>query len=69
MRLFEIMLAINQTRSMLSGMNSTNQNKATKQTKQTVKILGQTVTVGTKKHALLVAQVKHFNDLAKYENN
>lgn len=54
---------------MLSGMNSTNQNKATKQTKQTVKILGQTVTVGTKKHALLVAQVKHFNDLAKYENN
>jgi hypothetical protein len=51
---------------MVSGMNSTNQNKATK---QTVKILGQTVTVGTKKHALLVAQVKHFNDLAKYENN
>ena len=51
---------------MLSGMNSTNQNKATK---QTVKILGYTVTDGTKKHALLVAQVKHFNDLAKYENN
>lgn len=37
--------------------------------KQTVKILGYTVTVGTKKHANLVAQVKHFNDLAKYENN
>jgi hypothetical protein len=35
--------------------------------KQTVKILGQTVTVGTKLHAKLVAQVKHFNDLAKYE--
>jgi len=35
--------------------------------KQTVKILGQTVTVGTKMHAKLVAQVKHFNDLAKYE--
>lgn len=51
---------------MLCVMNSTNQNKATK---QTVKILGYTVTVGTKKHALLVAQVKHFNDLAKYENN
>ena len=33
--------------------------------KQTVKILGQTVTVGTKLHAKLVAQVKHFNDLAK----
>ena len=62
----EISLALNQTRSMLSVMNSTNQNKATK---QTVKILGYTVTVGTKKHALLVAQVKHFNDLAKYENN
>ncbi len=41
--------------------------KATK--KQTVKILGQTVTVGTKLHSKLVAQVKHFNDLSKYENN
>jgi hypothetical protein len=38
-------------------------------TKQTVKILGYTVKVGTKKHANLVAQVKHFNDLAKYETN
>ena len=38
-------------------------------TKQTVKILGYTVTVGTKKHANLVAQVNHFNDLAKYETN
>jgi hypothetical protein len=47
-------------------MNSTKANKAPK---QTVKILGQTVTVGTKKHAALVAQVKHFNDLAKYETN
>lgn len=36
--------------------------------KQTVKILGQTVTVGTKLHAKLLAQVKHFNDLRKYEN-
>ena len=32
--------------------------------KQTVKILGYTVTVGRKKHATLVAQVKHFNQLA-----
>ena len=32
--------------------------------KQTVKILGYTVTVGSKKHATLVAQVKHFNQLA-----
>ena len=32
--------------------------------KQTVKILGYTVTVGSKKHAALVAQVKHFNQLA-----
>ena len=38
-------------------------------TKQKVKILGQTVTVGTKLHAKLVAQVKHFNDLSTYENN
>ena len=53
------MLAINQTRRILSGMNST------KAPKQTVKILGYTVRVGTKKHAILVAQVKHFNDLAK----
>lgn len=34
--------------------------------KQTVKILGCTVTVGSKKHAALVAQVKHFNDLAAH---
>jgi hypothetical protein len=37
--------------------------------KQKVKILGQTVTVGSKLHEKLLAQVKHFNDLAKYENN
>jgi hypothetical protein len=37
--------------------------------KQKVKILGQTVTVGTKLHAKLVAQVKHFNDLDKYVND
>jgi hypothetical protein len=41
--------------------------KATK--KQTVKILGQTVTVGTKLHAKLLAEIKHFNDLSTYENN
>jgi hypothetical protein len=35
--------------------------------KETVKILGQTVTVGTKLHEKLVYQVKHFNDLAKFE--
>ena len=37
--------------------------------KQIVKILGHTVTVGTKAHAKLVEQVKHFNDLSKYETN
>jgi hypothetical protein len=37
--------------------------------KQTVKILGQTVTVGTKLHTKLVQQVKQFNDLSTYENN
>ncbi len=37
--------------------------------KETVKVLGQLVTVGTKAHAKLVAQVKHFNDLSKYETN
>jgi hypothetical protein len=36
--------------------------------KQKVTILGQEVTVGTKAHAILVAQVKHFNDLSSYEN-
>ncbi len=60
------MLANNQITLTVSLMNSTKANKATK---QTVKILGQTVTVGTKKHAILVAQVKHFNDLAKFETN
>ena len=34
--------------------------------KQQVKILGQLVTVGTKKHAILVQQVKQFNDLAAH---
>ena len=37
--------------------------------KQTVKILGKTVTVGTKLHAKLVAQVKLFNDLNNHETN
>lgn len=39
--------------------------KATK--KIQVKILGQTVTVGTKLHSKLVAQVKYFNDLLESE--
>ena len=43
--------------------------KASKATKQTVKIFGSTVTVGTKKHALMVAQLKQFNDLAEHESN
>lgn len=43
--------------------------KTKKMAKQKVKILGQVVTVGTKLHAQLVAQVKHFNDLSTYENN
>ena len=37
--------------------------------KQTVKIFGQTVTVGTKLHAKLVEQKKQFEDLAKHETN
>jgi hypothetical protein len=37
--------------------------------KQKVKILGQTVTVGTKAWEKLTWQVKHFNDLAKHETN
>ena len=37
--------------------------------RQTVKILGQTVTVGTKLHAKLLQQVKLFNDLSTYETN
>jgi len=47
-------------------MNAT---KSSNVQKQTVKILGHTVAVGTKKHAILVAQVKQFNDLAKHETN
>jgi hypothetical protein len=37
--------------------------------KQQVKVLGQTVTVGTKAWVILTERVKQFNDLAKYENN
>lgn len=37
--------------------------------RETVKILGQTVTVGTKLHTKLVQQVKQFNDLTTYEAN
>jgi hypothetical protein len=39
-------------------------NNTAKVKKQIVKILGYSVTVGSKKHALLVWQQKHFNDLA-----
>jgi hypothetical protein len=44
----------------------TNTNKTAKA--KMVKILGQTVREGTKKHAILVQQYRHFNDLAKYES-
>lgn len=37
--------------------------------KQTVRIFGQEVTVGTKRHAILVQQKKQFDDLNKYETN
>jgi hypothetical protein len=37
--------------------------------KMTVIILGSTVTVGTKKHAKLLAEAKHYDDLRKYETN
>ena len=61
--LFLFVLQIENSNEMVCGMTST------KPIKQKVKILGQVVTVGTKKHAALLVQVKHFNDLAKYENN
>jgi hypothetical protein len=48
-------------------LSLTYQNKHTMK-KQTVKILGQTVTVGSKLHKELLAQIKHLNDLAKSEN-
>jgi hypothetical protein len=35
--------------------------------RQKVKILGQTVTVGTKKHELLLWQLRRFNDLLESE--
>ena len=37
--------------------------------KQTVKIFGQTVTIGTKLHAKLAQQKKQFDDLNNYEIN
>ena len=36
-------------------------------TAKTIKILGQVVRVGSKNHKKLVAQFKHFNDLATGE--
>ena len=36
---------------------------------ETTKIFGQTVRIGSKKHAILVQQKRHFEDLAKYETN
>ncbi len=50
-------------------MNSTTKTKAPKAANQTVMILGSTVTVGTKKHAKLLAEAKHYDDLRKYETN
>ena len=38
-------------------------------TAKTVKILGQVVRVGSNNHKKLVAQLKHFNDLATSERN
>ena len=46
------------------SLNMKMNNNTAKVKKQIVKILGYSVTVGSKKHALLVWQVKHFNDLA-----
>ncbi|GDY10817.1 hypothetical protein LBMAG52_43050 [Planctomycetia bacterium] len=37
-------------------------------TKQTVRVMGIECTVGTKKHAKLVADKKHYDDLARSEN-
>lgn len=37
--------------------------------KETVKIFGQEVTIGTKLHFKLVQQKKQFDDLNKYEKN
>lgn len=37
--------------------------------KQTVRIFGQEVTVGTKLHTKLVQQKKQFDDLNTYESN
>lgn len=48
---------------MVIGMNSNKRSKSAK----IVKVLGQMVREDTKKHAILVAQVKHFNDLSKHE--
>ena len=41
--------------------------KTNKSNKQTVKILGQVVTVGSKKHAILAAQLRQFNGTPRNE--
>jgi len=50
------------------GFNHHMQNEQKKNgKKQMVKILGQMVREGTKKHAILVQQFRHFNDLSQSE--
>lgn len=51
------------------SLNMKMNNNTAKVKKQIVKILGYSVTVGSKKHALLVWQVKHFNDLANVQSS
>jgi len=43
--------------------------KVIKVKKETVTILGETVTVGSKKHKLLLAKISYFNDLINKEMN
>jgi hypothetical protein len=59
-----LLLAMVRADGQGEGMNSTDAKKAPQ---QMVKILGYTVRAGSKRHALLVWQQKHFNDLAKGE--
>ena len=48
-------------------MKMNNQTSSAPKPSNTVKILRYTVKIGSNKHAALVAQVKHFNDLADIE--
>lgn len=57
-----------QTQPTTNTRDTKMETKMKMKTKQTVRVMGIECTVGTKKHAKLVADAKHYDDLARSEN-